>query len=50
MQGFDATLTVPPHQHAAHAGKGCETLMDTVIRTISAERSGVEFLLWGGIA
>jgi uracil-DNA glycosylase len=47
---LNATLTVQAHQAGSHQGKGWETFTDTVIRTISHEKEGVVFLLWGGFA
>ena len=47
---LNATLTVQAHQAGSHQGKGWETFTDTVIRTISQEKEGVVFLLWGGFA
>lgn len=47
---LNATLTVQAHQAGSHQRKGWETFTDMVIRTISQEKEGVIFLLWGGFA
>jgi uracil-DNA glycosylase len=47
---LNATLTVQAHQAGSHQGKGWETFTDMVIRTISQEKEGIIFLLWGGFA
>ncbi|WP_340198540.1 uracil-DNA glycosylase [Ascidiimonas sp. W6] len=47
---LNATLTVRAHQAGSHQNKGWEKFTDTVIETISQERQGVVFLLWGGYA
>ncbi|HLW29259.1 MAG TPA: uracil-DNA glycosylase [Brumimicrobium sp.] len=47
---LNATLTVRAHEAGSHQGKGWETFTDHVIRTISAEKKDVVFLLWGGFA
>lgn len=47
---LNATLTVRAHQAGSHQGKGWETFTDAVIKTLSDEREGVVFLLWGGYA
>ena len=43
-------MTVQARQAGSHQKKGWETCTDAVIQTISAERSGVVFMLWGGYA
>lgn len=47
---LNATLTVRAHQAGSHQKKGWETFTDAVIKTISDEKEGVVFLLWGGFA
>lgn len=47
---LNATLTVRAHEAGSHQRKGWETFTDNVIKTISKERKGVIFLLWGGFA
>ncbi|MBD0776436.1 uracil-DNA glycosylase [Maribacter sp. ANRC-HE7] len=47
---LNATLTVRAHAAGSHQRKGWETFTDSVIKTISKEREGIVFLLWGGYA
>lgn len=47
---LNASLTVRANQAASHAGHGWETFTDAVIRTLSAEREHLVFLLWGSYA
>ena len=47
---LNATLTVRAHQAGSHQNKGWEQFTDSVIKTISKEKSNVIFLLWGGFA
>ncbi len=47
---LNATLTVRAHQAGSHQGKGWEQFTDEVIRTLSDEKEGLVFLLWGGFA
>lgn len=47
---LNATLTVRAHQAASHQKKGWEVFTDTVIKTVSENKNGVVFLLWGGFA
>jgi len=47
---LNATLTVRGGSPGSHQGKGWEQFTDSVIRLISAERTGVVFLLWGAYA
>ena len=47
---LNATLTVRAHQAGSHQGKGWEQFTDEVIRTLSEEKEGIVFLLWGGFA
>ena len=44
---LNTVLTVRDSQANSHKGKGWERLTDACIRTISREREGVVFLLWG---
>jgi len=47
---LNATLTVRAHQAGSHQGKGWERFTDAVISTLSTEKKGIVFLLWGGYA
>lgn len=47
---LNATLTVRAASAGSHQNKGWETFTDEVIRKLSAERSGVVYLLWGSYA
>lgn len=47
---LNATLTVRAGQAGSHQGKGWEEFTDAVIKTISAQTTGVIFLLWGNYA
>ena len=47
---LNATLTVRAHAAGSHQKKGWETFTDTVIKTVSDNKEGVIFLLWGGFA
>lgn len=47
---LNATLTVRSHEAGSHQNKGWETFTDEVIKTLSNEREGIVFLLWGGFA
>ena len=47
---LNATLTVRAQMAGSHQGKGWEIFTDSVIKTISKEKEGVVFLLWGGFA
>ena len=47
---LNATLTVRANEAGSHQNKGWETFTDTVIKTISEQKSGVVFLLWGRYA
>ena len=47
---LNATLTVRAHQAASHQGHGWETFTDAVIRTLSEQRTGLVFILWGSYA
>lgn len=47
---LNATLTVRAGEAASHQKKGWETFTDAVIRTVSEQKKGVVFLLWGNFA
>jgi uracil-DNA glycosylase len=47
---LNAVLTVRAREAGSHAGKGWETFTDTAIRTLSEEREGLVFILWGSYA
>lgn len=47
---LNATLTVRQHMAGSHQGKGWEQFTDAVISTLSSQRSGIVFLLWGAYA
>ena len=47
---LNATLTVREHQAGSHQKRGWEEFTDAVIRTLSAEREGLVFILWGAYA
>lgn len=47
---LNATLTVRANLAGSHQNKGWEQFTDTVISTISEEKEGVIFLLWGKFA
>ncbi|MGB0981302.1 MAG: uracil-DNA glycosylase [Winogradskyella sp.] len=47
---LNATLTVRAHKAGSHQKKGWEQFTDAVIKTISAKKENVIFLLWGGFA
>lgn len=47
---LNAILSVIASQPASHRGQGWEEFTDTVIKTISDQREGVVFLLWGNFA
>ena len=47
---LNATLSVRAHQAGSHQKQGWETFTDQVIQTISHQKEGVVFLLWGGFA
>lgn len=47
---LNATLTVRAHSAGSHQGHGWERFTDTVIRTLSAERTHLVFMLWGNYA
>ncbi|MCK5207043.1 MAG: uracil-DNA glycosylase [Cyclobacteriaceae bacterium] len=47
---LNATLTVRAHSPGSHQNKGWEAFTDAVIQTISDEKEGIVFLLWGSYA
>ncbi len=47
---INATLTVRAGQAGSHQNKGWETFTNRVIEMISAQKSGIVFLLWGRYA
>jgi uracil-DNA glycosylase len=47
---LNATLTVRANQAGSHQHKGWEEFTDQVIKSLSAEREGLVFLLWGNYA
>jgi uracil-DNA glycosylase len=47
---LNAILSVVAGQPASHRGQGWEEFTDTVIKTISDQRKGVVFMLWGNFA
>ena len=47
---LNATLTVRANQAGSHQGKGWEIFTDAVISTLSRNRAGIVFLLWGKYA
>jgi uracil-DNA glycosylase len=47
---LNSVLTVQAGLSNSHAGKGWEQFTDAVIRTISEEKDGIVFLLWGNSA
>jgi uracil-DNA glycosylase len=47
---LNATLTVRAHEAGSHQNRGWETFTDKIISELSAERTGLVFLLWGRYA
>ncbi len=47
---LNATLTVERGKAGSHAHKGWEQLTDAAIHTLSSQREGLVFLLWGNYA
>ena len=47
---LNSVLTVRAGEAASHAGLGWERFTDTIIATISSEKSNIVFLLWGNYA
>jgi len=53
MQGvmlLNATLSVRANQAGSHQGKGWEEFTNSVIKTLSEQKEGLVFLLWGRFA
>ncbi len=44
---LNATLTVEAGQAGSHRGLGWQRLTDEIVMTLSREREGLVFLLWG---
>lgn len=47
---LNATLTVEAGRAGSHQGRGWEEFTDEVIRRLSADRTGLAFILWGSYA
>ncbi|RQO70144.1 uracil-DNA glycosylase [Pedobacter sp. KBW06] len=47
---LNATLTVRAQTAGSHQGKGWETFTDKIISELSAQRTGIIFILWGRYA
>lgn len=47
---LNATLTVREHMAGSHQKRGWEEFTDAVISTLSREREGLVFILWGSYA
>lgn len=47
---LNATLTVRAHEAGSHQGKGWEAFTDQAISQLSAQKTGLVFLLWGKYA
>jgi uracil-DNA glycosylase len=47
---LNATLTVRANTAGSHQNKGWETFTDAIIRSLSEEKTGLVFLLWGKYA
>ena len=47
---LNTCLSVRAHQAFSHSGRGWETFTDAVIETLSRDREGLVFLLWGAPA
>ena len=47
---LNATLTVRANQAGSHQRRGWENFTDEVIRKLSAQQSGIVFILWGSYA
>lgn len=47
---LNATLTVRAHQAGSHQGQGWEIFTDAAIQSLSAQRQGIVFMLWGNYA
>lgn len=47
---LNSTLSVRAKNPASHSGQGWETFTDQIIKTLSAEKDALVFLLWGKFA
>jgi len=47
---LNATLTVEAHKAGSHQNKGWEQFTDAVIKTLSAQKQNLVFILWGNYA
>ena len=47
---LNATLTVRAHQAGSHQRRGWEEFTDAAIKTLSADREHLVFILWGSYA
>jgi uracil-DNA glycosylase len=47
---LNATLTVRAHQAGSHQNQGWEIFTDTVVKALSAQKTGLVFMLWGNYA
>lgn len=47
---LNSVLTVRSGEPASHQKKGWETFTDAAIRTLSEQREGIVFILWGNYA
>ncbi|MDL2231019.1 uracil-DNA glycosylase [Bacteroidales bacterium OttesenSCG-928-L19] len=47
---LNAILTVRAHEAGSHQGKGWENFTDATIRSLSEQKEGLIFLLWGNYA
>ena len=47
---LNSVLTVRAHEAASHAGRGWERFTNAVVETISKEKDGVVYILWGSYA
>lgn len=47
---LNASLTVRAHQAGSHQGKGWEAFTDQAISQLSAQKTGLVFILWGKFA
>jgi uracil-DNA glycosylase len=47
---LNATLTVRAHQAGSHQNRGWEQFTDAAIKSLSEQRNGLVFLLWGAYA
>ncbi len=47
---LNATLTVRANQAGSHQGRGWELFTNCIIRTLSEQKNGIVFLLWGRYA